>query len=227
MIRDNTQYYPTLLGANSSFSRHYLKLVGGFDETFEYFLDETDLCLRIKEAGGEIVTNPHALILHKYAPSDQRDERRIPRSYYASVKSKTYYCYVHNKLRSKHEIDEHLANFRSNLEFSLRWHVDRALLSAKDFFRLNEEIRRGTTDGYNLAMSQLRQNSHAARDAVRLSRTEGECTKGDESRLFRSNSTDGSRKLKIAFVSQGYPPDDTNGIARWTEAMALSLERCV
>ena len=43
--------YLSLTGANSSFRRRALLDVGGFDEAYAYFLDETDVCLRLAEAG--------------------------------------------------------------------------------------------------------------------------------------------------------------------------------
>ncbi len=39
--------FPSLLGTNSSFRRDSLIEIGGFDEEFEYFLDETDVCARL------------------------------------------------------------------------------------------------------------------------------------------------------------------------------------
>ena len=50
--------FPHLLGCNSSFRRSALLEIGGFDEEYEYFLDETDVCLRIVDAGYIIAQLP-------------------------------------------------------------------------------------------------------------------------------------------------------------------------
>ena len=42
---------PYLLGTNAVFRRDVVLEVGGFDEEYEYYYDEVDLCTRIIEAG--------------------------------------------------------------------------------------------------------------------------------------------------------------------------------
>ena len=64
-----TPYYPSLLGTNSSFRRSALSGIGGFDHAFAYFLDETDVCLRIVDAGWKVLYQPDALVYHQFAPS--------------------------------------------------------------------------------------------------------------------------------------------------------------
>src|SRR5579859_1391303 len=39
--------FPYTIGTNSSFRRDLVVEIGGFDEEFEYYLDETDLCCRL------------------------------------------------------------------------------------------------------------------------------------------------------------------------------------
>ncbi len=39
--------YNIVMGTNSSFRRRVLEEVGGFDENYEYYHDESDLCVRI------------------------------------------------------------------------------------------------------------------------------------------------------------------------------------
>ena len=43
--------FPGLIGVNSSFRRSALLEVGGFDEEYAYYLDETDVILRLVDAG--------------------------------------------------------------------------------------------------------------------------------------------------------------------------------
>ena len=52
MQQDECLYF-SQTGTNSSFRRSALLEIGGFDEHFVYFLDETDVNFRIKEAGLE------------------------------------------------------------------------------------------------------------------------------------------------------------------------------
>jgi len=41
-----------------------LEKVGGFDERYFFFLEETDLCVRVRQAGYEVVFFPEAKIIH-------------------------------------------------------------------------------------------------------------------------------------------------------------------
>ncbi|MGH9343475.1 MAG: glycosyltransferase family 2 protein, partial [Terriglobia bacterium] len=43
--------YPNLQGLNCIFRWSALIKIGGFDEEFDYYLDETDVCLRLVDAG--------------------------------------------------------------------------------------------------------------------------------------------------------------------------------
>jgi GT2 family glycosyltransferase len=42
------------MGTNCSFRRGALLEVGGFDEEYEYYLEETDLCCRLVDRGWKI-----------------------------------------------------------------------------------------------------------------------------------------------------------------------------
>ena len=82
---------PHLLGCNSSFRRSALLEISGFDEEFEYFLDETDVCLRIVDAGYIIVQLNDAYVHHKYAPSNIRGDNKIVKNRYPIIKNKIYF----------------------------------------------------------------------------------------------------------------------------------------
>lgn len=60
------------LGTNSSFNRRHLVDAGGFDEQYDYFLDESDLCYRL-QIGGTIIGYAENLYLrHEFAQSANR-----------------------------------------------------------------------------------------------------------------------------------------------------------
>lgn len=54
----------SLIGAAIMVRRKALELTGGFDERFFFFLEETDLCLRIREEGQRIIFFPNARVIH-------------------------------------------------------------------------------------------------------------------------------------------------------------------
>jgi N-acetylglucosaminyl-diphospho-decaprenol L-rhamnosyltransferase len=62
-IHDSSEV-PSLIGAAVLVRREILKSIGGFDERFFFFLEETDLCVRIWQAGYRVVLFPEARIIH-------------------------------------------------------------------------------------------------------------------------------------------------------------------
>ena len=66
-------------GTNMAVRRDVLHQLGGFDEAFAFFLDETDLNMRIAAMGLSTAIVPLALVHHGYAASDRRTATRVPR----------------------------------------------------------------------------------------------------------------------------------------------------
>lgn len=210
-------YFPSLLGTNCSFRLNTLRSIGGFDEVFSYMLDETDVCLRIFDSGKKIVTVPDAYVFHKYAPSYTRTVERIPTSLFAPARSKAYFCIKHATkngtvtLETASEIDR----FRSDLNFSNRWLLDHKKITSGHFALLSSELASGIAEGVKLGVT--REERPLSTDNFQR-RTIYKDYIGT-----RQISADSNSPLKIYFVSQGYPPVDTSGIARWTSECAQSL----
>lgn len=72
--QDKNKFF-SLTGTNCTFKRLALIDIGGFDEEYAYFLDETDVVLRLWESGYQIKYVPAAEIHHKYASSHLRTGR--------------------------------------------------------------------------------------------------------------------------------------------------------
>ncbi len=199
--------FPSLLGTNSSFRTALLRRIGGFDATYEYMLDETDVCVRLADLGHAVVTAPDALVFHRYAASHVRDHRRIARTLLAQSRSKAHFVLRHAAPRlTLAAAAAELDRFRADLRFSNRWHVDRALIGGAHFLRLNSELEGGLRQGMA---------SGAAAPAA-----PGSAASPLPLRRFAARP---AQALRIALVSQGYPPRDTAGIARWTQALAEAL----
>ncbi len=89
-VPDGARWARRTVGNNSAFRRAALVAIGGFDEHFPYYLDETDVCLRLQRAGYRTVYLPDAPVRHYPAmsplgPPFIRNRRVIARS-------DTYYC---------------------------------------------------------------------------------------------------------------------------------------
>lgn len=142
--------FPSLLGTNSSFRRSAILEVGGFDEVFAYYLEETDLCLRLSTRGGVIKTVPSALVYHRYAESHIRGPDNIQKSRYFPTRSKVYFCLKHQHqdeqpAQTSQFIAEYVARTKSyNLSYK---HLSRA--SESEIARLNQETDAGLRDGFD------------------------------------------------------------------------------
>ena len=78
-------------GTNCSFSRLALITIGGFDEFYTYYLDETDVCWRLHHAGFSIHYMPGNSVRHYSAPAEHRDSI-YDRDWCTITRSDTYFA---------------------------------------------------------------------------------------------------------------------------------------
>lgn len=88
-------FFPRAHGTNCAFRTEALRGIGGFDEGFRFFLDETDVCLRLGQAGWAAAIVPHAQVHHGFAESAHRTAARVPRSFFDVGASKTLFLAKH------------------------------------------------------------------------------------------------------------------------------------
>ena len=112
--------FPYLQGTNASFRRAALLEIGGFDEEFEYYLDETEVCCRLIDAGYVIRQLENAWVHHKIAASALRDSLRITRDRYPSLKNKLYFSLKH--ARSFYTVEEILEDAEKFRDASIGGH---------------------------------------------------------------------------------------------------------
>jgi GT2 family glycosyltransferase len=68
-----------LVGTNAAFRRDVLFDVNGFDPAYVFFLDDTDISLRLANAGIKTAVAPLAEVHHAFAPSKRRTALRAPK----------------------------------------------------------------------------------------------------------------------------------------------------
>jgi GT2 family glycosyltransferase len=73
-VLGETGFYET---CNIAYRREILERVGGFDEQFGYYAEDTDLAWRAKESGARAVFVPDAVVVHEVRPSDFRAYLRV------------------------------------------------------------------------------------------------------------------------------------------------------
>jgi len=207
--RPGSPLYPSLLGTNSSFRARALREIGGFNDVFAYFLDETDVCIRMVDAGWHIVYEPSALIFHQFAPSDLRSRYRIAKTYLPSATSKSYFIHTHAARASVKAAAERVDSYKVDILSSNKWFFDNGEISAEHRFNLDADLLEGIERGTDFA----RRDRGVSRGSLGKHAIEP----------FRA--FEASEGFRIALISQGYPPSTEAGIARWTHLTASGLAK--
>jgi glycogen(starch) synthase len=204
-----------LTGANFSARRESLIAIGGFDEEYIWFLDETDVNLRMHDRGWKFAVAPGAEIHHKYEAGLTRASANVPRTMYPQLRSKAYFCVTHN-LRRKRLFDI-LAYLADYVGKEREWKRDLArdgLTDRATVDRLIAEVERGVEDG--------------VADALRLTAPVGLSeraladAKPGAFKLFPQRLR-ADQRLRLCLFSREYPPLGHGGIAQWTREVATGL----
>jgi glycosyltransferase involved in cell wall biosynthesis/GT2 family glycosyltransferase len=204
--------FPYLQGTNALFRRSALEEVGGFDEVFEYFHDETDLCCRLVDAGFLLRQLPDAAVHHKFLPSGIRNHHRVVTNWFPIVKNQTYFAYRHAwDDFPEVEIHERTRRFIQSRIDDAQAHEDAGRLPAGSARRCAERCAEAFSAGLKLGHERHR---------VRL----GPVTwPAPDWKPFPT--VDASQRRAITFVSSGYTNNMTGGIARFISDLAPALAR--
>ena len=206
--------YPHLLGTNASFRRSALLEIGGFDEEYEYFLDETDVCCRLIDRGYKIIQLDRAFVHHKYSPGGVRDATGVVRNWYPLIKNRVYFGLKNGSLH--HSFFECLCAGLEDLQ-TWRSNIERncdasGCYNAHDLRRFEEEASAAICDGivrglrpgrHLLTVNSTRPPAQPFRPVSPLVPPEG--------------------RRAICFVSQDYPPGQNGGIGRYIFQLAHAL----
>lgn len=84
-----------LQGTNMAFRRNVLRDLDGFDEAFTFYLDDTDLALRVGRAGLRTAWVVGAVVHHGYAASTRRTDDRVPLTLFDIGASSAVYLHKH------------------------------------------------------------------------------------------------------------------------------------
>jgi glycogen(starch) synthase len=205
----------SLTGANFSARRENLIVIGGFDEEYVWFLDETDVNLRMHDLGWKFAVAPDAEMHHKFEVGLPRANAKVPRTMYPQLRSKAYFCVTHNLRRKRlFDILAYLVNYVAK---EREWKRDLArdgLTDAATVDRLIAEVERGVEDG--------------VADALRLTAPVGLSeraladAKSGAFKLFPQKLR-AEQRLRVCLFSREYPPLGHGGIAQWTREVATGL----
>jgi glycosyltransferase involved in cell wall biosynthesis len=129
-------------GTNMAFRRDVLVALGGFDPAFHYFLDETDLNMRLAKAGHSTAIAPRAEVHHGFAANALRYANRVPRDLFDIGASWAVFQRKHLPEAERHRQWRRLRKAERNRLLS---HLVTGGLEPRDIPRLLGRL----DDGYN------------------------------------------------------------------------------
>ncbi|GLV28223.1 hypothetical protein TomTYG75_07460 [Sphingobium sp. TomTYG75] len=211
--RPESWIYPSMLGTNSSVRRSAIEGIGGFDETFSYYLDETDICVRLIDAGWKIEYAPDALVWHQFASSALRSSNMTHRSVHAIVRSHSYFINRHGTSNWTPEVAKDAADrlqvLRKQWLGGNRASLKEGGIDSRHHAKLDREVHVALEEGFRLAqVNAANMAGPWRREAVPP---------------FLPFATAIQRKLTVAFICRHFSDENESGIPRWTKLVAKGL----
>lgn len=201
------------IGTNALFRRDRLVSIGGFDEEYEYHLDDTDVCCRLVDRGWVVAASDRGFVYHKYLSNAVRSENRAIQSRFPAIKNHTYFALRHG--RPSHSFAEIVDTLHGIIDLhrnELNGHVHHGLVDPE----VRDQFERDVHDASNAGFEAW------LRDAPRTKDPEWFDTGPREFTPFPTRQPQG-RKLHVCLLTQEYPPRRLNGIARYVNALATGL----
>lgn len=205
--------YDIAMGTNACFRRTALDAVGGYDENYEYYHDESDLCVRLIQAGYRVAHVPDAVVWHGAERGPVRKSSRDMN--WLVVEKNTIYFYfrVNRWKRRPWDVLQPMRACLVHLGSFTRWFV-RGEMGLGVFARSLARWTAGVFLGYAKGFFVPPKHDLAKR-------VEGYAP---SFRPFGRRAVRGGRAPRHAIlVSQQYPPDACGGIGVYTEILARGL----
>jgi glycosyltransferase involved in cell wall biosynthesis/GT2 family glycosyltransferase len=205
--------FPHLQGGNAAMRRDVLVELGGFDEEIEYYLDETDLCLRVLDAGYELRQVHRAAVHHKFLASHMRASNRVLIDRYAVVKNKFYFAVQHGKpVYGLSEVLRRCLQWVDEMRTELTHHRSEGRVDDEQMALGLDSMERGTERGILLGL-------------VATPKLMSEDRRVAEPPVFRPFTTlrPAGRRLRLCLVSQVLPDQGPGGIGRYMWDLARGL----
>ena len=162
-------------GTNMAFRRDVLVDIGGFDPAFRFFLDETDVNMRLAQAGHATALVPLAEVHHGFAASATRRQDRVPRDLFEIGASWAVFQrkYIPKADRPAHWRLQHTSERRRLLQ-----HMVAGRLEPRDVRRLMNRLDAGYEDGQhrNFGAAQLPRHAMQPFRPVEFRRREAKFT---------------------------------------------------
>lgn len=139
-------------GTNMAFRRSAIARIGGFDPNFHYFLDETDVNLRLAMQGASTAIAPLAVVHHGVAANQTRRADRVPRD--LTQIGASWAVFLARHCPEVHREERWRSIMKAERKRALRYMVQ-GLIEPRDVRRLMTSLRTGYQDGQARAETEF------------------------------------------------------------------------
>ena len=146
-------------GTNMAVRRSVLVELGGFDPAFHYYLDETDLNMRLARAGHATAIAPLAEVHHGFEANAMRDAARVPKDLFDIGASWAVFQRKHIP-QSAHA--DHWQSLRMAERLRLLRHLQIGMMEPRQVRRLLHRLDAGYLEGQARPFGEGELPSHAA-----------------------------------------------------------------
>jgi glycogen(starch) synthase len=202
--------YP--IGTNAVYRRSMLTAIGGFDEAFTYYLEESDACRRLINRGWVVQACERGFVYHLRDPSAIRTAERVTRDLYQPLKSRLYFALRH--ARPRVGLKEVLLRYDSAVD---RFRQDclrclqNGLLESVHLEQFERDAVRVHDDAFDVAGQEPKIRDRGWFD--------------QEERFLLLERPSPPRRLHLCIVTQEYLPKQLNGIGRLSHELGTALAR--
>lgn len=164
------EWSPKVQGTNCIFRKSLLEELGGFDENFKFYLDETDISYRASKQGWLTAIVPNAEVQHGFLESARRTAMRVPKSLFAEGSSKAYFCKKHgNGASTLQEYDQ----FKSMQRKRLLQMMVSGLIGPWEVELLLSTLEKGLIAGQKLNLNKPVVSKNKQRDFITYTQGDG------------------------------------------------------
>lgn len=146
-------------GTNMAFRRNVLIELGGFDPAFHYYLDETDLNVRLARAGHATALVPMAEVHHGFAENALRTANRVPKDLFDIGAS---WAVFQRKHIPQAERGDHWKDLRAHERQRVLRHMVTGGLEPRDVKRLMKRLDQGYAEGQVRNLGQMKLAAHSS-----------------------------------------------------------------